>query len=52
MERVESAAAIQADKDRRQKDLDAAIEGIKELRKRNQSWSVGEIVAAIKQGRP
>ena len=36
---------------RRQEEIDAAIAGIKELRKQTKPWSRAEIVAAIKEGR-
>jgi prevent-host-death family protein len=44
-------ARIVPDPARRQEEIDAAIAGIKELRKRTKPWSAAEIVAAIKEGR-
>lgn len=36
---------------RQREDVEAAIAGIKELRKRTKPWSTEEILAAIKEGR-
>jgi prevent-host-death family protein len=44
-------ARLVPDPVRSQDDVDAAIAGIAELRKRNKPWSAAEIVAAIKEGR-
>lgn len=44
-------ARIVPDPARRQEQIDAAIAGIKELRKHTKPWSAAEIVAAIRQGR-
>lgn len=44
-------AEIRPPSKRRREEIEAAIAGIKEIRKRTKPWSTAEILEAIKEGR-